>query len=78
MKTLLIIVLFLVTLSQYLKADNIKEPEILNKYSIDRNIVYIVCFDGYKYMLTSVYGGANITQIFKENNNNRSVPVSCK
>lgn len=80
MKIILIIILFLVSLSQYLKADKIKikEPEILHQYNIDRHNVYIICLDGYKYILTSVSGGTNITQMFKESSSaSRTIPVDC-
>lgn len=80
MKTLLFIVLLLVTIVSFYRADKIdtKEPEIINKFSIDGYSVYITCFDGYKYVITRVLGGTNVTQMFKENDNNRSVPVSCR
>lgn len=81
MKTLLFIVLLLVTIVSFSRADKIdaKEPEIINKFSIiDGHNFYIACFDGYRYVITRVSGGTNVTQMFKENDNNRSVPVSCR
>lgn len=77
MKTLLFILLFLVALSQYLKADNIKEPEIgeikVIKEFINHN--FILCIEGYQWLK---FNGYVPQQMFKENTNNRSVPVSCR
>lgn len=80
MKTLLIIVLFLVTLSQYLKADNIKEPDVGENKVIKELINYgnnnfIICIEGYQWLKFSSHVPQ---QMFKENTRNRSVPVSCE
>lgn len=80
MKTLLFILLFLVALSQYLKADNIKEPDVGEIKVIKELINYgnhnfILCIEGYQWLKFSSHVPQ---QMFKENNNNRSVPVSCK
>lgn len=79
MKFLVFILLLMVVLAQFLKADTImSEPEVLI-YKPNGYTVYVSCVDGYKYMFfretvvqmtekNKEFGGSKAT----------SVPISCK
>lgn len=79
MKFLVFILLLMLVLAQFLKADTImSEPEVLN-FKVNGYTVYTSCIDGYKYMFfretvvqmtekNKEFGGSKAT----------SVPISCK
>ena len=79
MKFLTFIVLLMLVLAQFLKADTqMSEPEDLN-FKVNWYTVYTFCIDGYMYVF---YRDTVIqmTQINKESGSSRvtSIPVSCK
>lgn len=74
MKFLVFIVLLIVALAQFLKADTVmSEPELLT-YRPNGYTVYVSCINGYKYM----FFRETVIQMTEKESNRYSVPVACK
>lgn len=77
MKSVKLIFLFLVGLSQFIKADTVmSEPEVL-EHKPNGYTIYVYCINGYKYM----FFRTSVIQMFKEYRQGglvESIPISCK
>lgn len=73
MKNLMFIVLLVLTLVSFSKADKLtSEPEILYK----TNLYTVYCIEGYKWLKWNT--ATNVPQQMFKENNSRSIPVSCR